>query len=118
MLIKPEPRRLYLGRAAEVFALVDARDYEWCIRWLWGITWDRHKRKMYATRSTRRRRERATQIKVYLHKAILTERMGERPPTDEHTIGDHIDGDSLNDTRGNLRWATPRENALNRRTTK
>ena len=113
-IISPPPRRLYLGRAADVFALVDAEDYEWATYWLWGITPDKHGRKFYATRCTRRRREREAQIKVYLHKAIL-ERSGLKPPSPRHTIGDHRDGDSLNDQRGNLRWATPSMNARNRR---
>lgn len=107
-------RRIYLGRAAEVFCLVDEVDYEWATQWRWGFTFDRTKRKMYATRMTRLHGRAGPQTKVYLHKAIL-ERAGLTPPSTAHTIGDHEDGDSLNNQRDNLRWATTVQNRRNRR---
>ena len=36
------------------------------------------------------------------------------PPTPTHTV-DHIDGDPTNNSADNLRWATKREQSLNRR---
>jgi hypothetical protein len=36
------------------------------------------------------------------------------PPSPEHTVVDHIDGDSMNNTLANLRWATPKQNAKNK----
>ncbi len=56
-------------------------------------------------------RERGTrkQIKVYMHKEIL-KRSGKKPRTRAHTIGDHDDGESLNNRRGNLFWATLKMN--------
>jgi hypothetical protein len=42
------------------------------------------------------------------------ERRGIERPTTEHTMVDHIDCDSLNCLRANLRWATPRMNRHNR----
>lgn len=115
VIIRPEPRRVYLDKHAEVFCLVDDTDYDWAIQWAWKFTLDKHKRKMYATRNTRRRKITTTQITVYMHKAILTDRMQLVPPSPAHHIGDHLDGESLNNTRRNLRWATTVENALNRR---
>jgi hypothetical protein len=39
---------------------------------------------------------------------ILTALMGRKCPSDLHTVH-HMDGDSLNNTRDNLRWATKAE---------
>ena len=109
--------RIWLDTACTVYARVSAEDYAWAVQWRWQITWDRHKRKMYATRtvyvpgelsaSGKRKRR-----KLYLHKEVLN-RMDVEQPTEGHTMGDHGDGDSLNCERWNLSWATP---AMNRAT--
>lgn len=107
--------RIYLSSNDEtIFAVVSPEDYAWAQQWKWSYTWDRHKRKMYATRTTRTK-ERPRAYKIYLHKAILSERMESVPPSDKHTIGDHGDSDSLNNRRDNLEWVTPRMNADRKR---
>lgn len=106
-------RRLYLGVKAEVFCLLDDEDHAWAQQWRWGITFDKTGKKMYATRSTRLHGRGGPQTKIYLHKAVL-ERAGKKPPSKRHTIGDHQDGDSLNNARGNLEWATAQQNARNK----
>lgn len=106
-------KRLYLGKAAEVFCLLDDEDHAWAQKWRWGITWDRDKKKMYATRNTRLHGRKGKQTKIYLHKSVL-QRKGVPPPSPKHTIGDHMDGDSLNNQRANLIWETPEGNARNR----
>lgn len=109
LAIDTTPRRIYLSpRDDSVFCLVSPEDYDWCVQWCWQFTWDRHKRKMYATRSTRLAGNR--RVKIYLHKAILTERMRLIQPSEAHTIGDHGDADSLNNQRWNLAWVTPSQN--------
>jgi len=116
-IITPPPRRIYLDRdASELFCLVDAEDYDWAIQWRWSFTPDRHKRKFYATRTTKARKISPNTFKIYMHKAILIDRKKEKPPSPQHTIGDHRDGDSLNDQRGNLRWFTPSQNRRTART--
>jgi hypothetical protein len=92
-----------------VAVILDAVDYEWARQWRWFITWDKHRRKMYATRNTRRK---GKQVKIYMHKEIL-KRSGKRKRTKAHKIGDHKNGDSLMNTRRNLRWATASMNARN-----
>lgn len=98
--------RIWLSET--IYATVSFEDYAWALQWKWQITWDRHKRKAYATRSTtdggRHRR-----IKLYLHKEILIRTM-KLPPSKRHTMGDHGNGNSLCCERWNLEWATPSQN--------
>ena len=105
-------RKIYLDKACEVFCVVDEEDYAFLLKWKWSYTWDRSKTKRYATRMTRSRKEHSRQIKIYMHKVIL-DRTDKKQPSEAHTIGDHDDGDSLNNRRANLDWATP---SMNRRT--
>jgi hypothetical protein len=108
--ISPEQKttsnRIWLDVKAGIYATVSFEDYAWALQWKWQITWDRHKRKAYATRSTWSGGRR---IKLYLHKEILKRAM-KLPPTRRHTMGDHGTGDSLNCQRWNLEWATPSQN--------
>lgn len=106
----PTYRRLYLDAHCETYAIVDEEDYQWAVQSLWSITPNSTKKKYYATRMTRQRGENR-QTKLYLHKEIMW-RVGP-PPTYKHTMVDHLDGDSLNCRRSNLRWATPSENRAN-----
>jgi len=98
--------RIWLDVEAGIYATVSFEDYAWALQWKWQITWDRHKRKAYATRSTHAGPRR---IKLYLHKEILVRSM-KLPPCGKHVMGDHGDGDSLNCRRDNLEWATPSQN--------
>jgi hypothetical protein len=106
-------RRLYLGPAAEVFCVLDDQDYAWASRWNWNFVFNRSGKKMYAARSTRLHGRKGKQTRLYLHKEIL-KRTGQAPPSKKHHIGDHLDGDSLNNRRANLIWATVQENNRNR----
>jgi hypothetical protein len=99
--------RIWLDVEAGIFAIVSDEDYAWALQWCWQITWDRHKRKAYATRSTTHAGGR--RLKIYLHKAVLS-RSGKVQPGENFTMGDHQDGDSLNCRRNNLEWATPSQN--------
>ena len=106
-----ETRRIYLDDKAELFVTVDEIDYAWLMKWRWHATWNSTGKKFYATRNTRIRAE-GRCVKVYIHKAIL-DRAGKKQPTEKHTIGDHLDGESSNCTRDNLRWATHSMNTRN-----
>ncbi|MDI1263899.1 MAG: hypothetical protein PS018_11640 [bacterium] len=88
------------------YVVVDPIDYEWAKQWRWHATFNSTGRKFYATRMTR---VAGKQVKVYMHKEIL-KRAGKRPRTVHHTIGDHDDGNSANNRRGNLFYATLKMN--------
>lgn len=100
---------IYLDNSGEIFCVVDNEDYEWANQWRWNPVYSKQKRKIYAKRSTRKN---GKAISIYLHKEIVYRAYG-MPPSDRHIIGDHKNGQSLNNRRHNLRWATPSENAKN-----
>lgn len=79
------------------FALVDDEDYEELSRYKWHAS-----KSGYALRNVR---ENGKLRDIFMHLTIL-----KPPPGFE---GDHIDRDSLNNTRANLRPATRSQNAIN-----
>lgn len=105
------PRHVYLDANCEVSCLVSSWRYAWVTQWRWSWRWDRTKTKRYAVRNTWDGPRRVT---IYMHKAILVE-TGKPQPTEAHTIGDHQDGDSLNNQDDNLEWATVSMNRRNRK---
>lgn len=104
--------RIWLDDRGVLFCLVDEIDYVWAMKWKWGFRRDRHGKKYYATRNTHYAGDRRT-VTVYMHKEIV-KRKGP-PPSDKHTMGDHGDGNSLDNRRDNLDWATPSMNSHNRK---
>jgi len=81
----------------EFVALVDDEDYERLMRWQWHAL--ERRGIVYAVRSNRR---------IMMHRLI----MGDGPAGAQV---DHRDRNGLNNTRGNLRWATAADNMRNRR---
>ena len=89
------------------FAFVDDEDFEWLSQWKW------HYSTRYAARSVHlgvfngvQKRKR-----VFMHKAILEKYLG----TKELQETDHINCDSLDNRKCNLRLATRKQNGSNRR---
>lgn len=112
-----EPRQLYLDDEGKYIAQLDAVDYRWAVQWRWRIKPSRRsspraKLKVYAVRSVRIGGAGGRSVSLFLHKQILI-RTGAMPPSPAHIIADHIDGDSLNCRRSNLRWATSQMNREN-----
>ena len=109
------PCRIYGDERCEVVALVDRDDYSWASQWRWSPKWSRGGKKFYLRRTTQKvfqelgfnehtgLRERVRlQRTFFLHTGIML-RTGIQPPSPEHRLVDHIDGDAMNCQRHNLR---------------
>lgn len=96
------------GKTYQLPCLLDPQDYERAVsRGNWFVTHAaRSNGKRYAVRSE-------GGVLVFLHKEVLRW-AGVEPASALHVIGDHENGDSMDNRRGNLRWATHAENAKNR----
>ena len=101
-----------IGARGQYKVKVDARDYAWVTRWRWSFTrksW-RYGANIYARRAVQRGGRR---VALWMHTEILIHRMGlPRPP--KHT-GEHININTLDNTRRNLAWATMSEQRANQR---
>lgn len=90
----------YIPLTQRMVTVVDAADYEWLGRHRWFAKGAEG--KYYAGRSVRGKI-------IMMHREIM------KPPPE--MVVDHIDGNSLNNRRSNLRICTPRQNNHNRRFT-
>lgn len=114
---------LWINPESNLFAIVDLVDLAWSQQWLWqgsasksGV---RRIEKWYASRTVSTyhgpKGERHTgrrALRIWLHKEILLRAKGP-PPSRAATIGDHLNGNSLDCRRHNLRWSTASENRRN-----
>lgn len=107
-------RRIWLHASRPVWTLVDAVDFDWLSQHVWN-EWhagrDHHSEWMrYAKRNTG-----AGRATVRMHREILIA----ADPRDDRFLrahsGDHINGQTLDNRRANLRWSTKAANARNRR---
>ncbi|MFK4622543.1 HNH endonuclease [Bradyrhizobium diazoefficiens] len=109
-------RRIWLSQRQPIWTLVDAVDYAWLSANVWNVwhagtgrgdSWMLYaKRNVGPSRST-----------VRMHREIM---IAADPGRDDaflaaHVV-DHINGQTLDNRRCNLRWATRRDNAICRRT--
>ena len=90
-------RTVQLNRGT--FTLVSDEDYDLVSRFKWSVSGGSGARR-YAARNNAGRTE-------YLHRFLVS------PPP--HAVVDHVDGDSLNNTRENLRIGTQSQNLGNQR---
>jgi hypothetical protein len=113
MVAEHDWRWIHLGthNGRAIVCKVSLEDYEWALQWKWRFKLDKRGKKYYAVRHGRRTREdgKRVQCDFYMHRQIL-DRMEAVPPTDAHVIGEHGDGDSLNNQRDNLEWITRSHN--------
>lgn len=102
--------RIYADDYANVYAIVDQEDYWYFSQWRWEPVYNSTGRKIYLKRTGS---ENGLKRSMYLHVEIHSRR-GIIQPTENHTMVDHINCDSLYCRRYNLRWATPSMNRRNR----
>lgn len=86
--------------------IIDARDVELVQAHNWHVA--RYRNYFYAMTNTYR--EDGTRTVLTLHRFLLLDTGVD--PIRNHV--DHIDGDTRNNSRSNLRWVTPQENQWNR----
>lgn len=104
-------QRIILSEKHDVWCLVDAIDYGWLVENNWNVSWGGRTRwQLYAKRNIGPAR--AT---VRMHREIMM-RAEPRPIEEAAALHvDHINGQTLDNRRANLRWATQLENRANHR---
>lgn len=91
----PEDTRL-IPLTQEQFALVDAADYDWLMQWRWHASWSKDTKSYYALNGAAK-----------MHRLILGLESG------NPLCCDHINHDTLDNRRKNLRCATRAQNQQN-----
>jgi hypothetical protein len=86
------------------FAIVDAGDYDWLNQWKWCAQWDPRMKSFYAYRLTSSR-DGMPRKKISMHALVAQTEKG------EHT--DHVNKNTIDNRRLNLRRATCSQNQQN-----
>lgn len=88
-------------------ALVDDEDYDWLMKYKWHVA--KYRGFCYAAytlnRPSKNTKSGQTSKKIFMHRLILNAKDGD--------ICDHIDGNTLNDQKYNLRIVTHTQNVTN-----
>lgn len=101
MSLEVDLKEIYLNRDS-IFAIVDDDVYDWAKGYVWWASRRQKSEKYVAYRQTSRADGRKT---ILMHREIMD--------VGANDYIDHIDGNSLNNLRENLRVCTPRQNAKN-----
>lgn len=109
-------RRIWLSQREPIWTLVDAVDYAWLSANVWNV-WHAGSNRGDSWMLYAKRNVGPTRSTVRMHREIM---IAADPGRDDaflaaHVV-DHINGQTLDNRRCNLRWATKRDNAISRRT--
>lgn len=108
---KDAARIIYCGSRNQYEVIVDEAHYAYLVQWAWNFVRSRGG-NIYARRTAKRSRGKGG-FTLLMH-VVIMELKGEPRPSPKHTP-DHINGDTLDNRGSNLRWATKKEQAANRR---
>lgn len=86
-------------------ALVDDEDYEYLMQWKWQAFYQQNTHSFIARRMTSKRKE-GERKSIIMHRIIMNAQKGQ--------IIDHINHDTLDNRKENLRFCTHSENMQNR----
>lgn len=89
------------------YALVDDADYDWLSQWKWCA--QKIRGNFYAVRRSLRTNKNRKQYSIYMHRQILGLKRKDKRQ------GDHIDHNTLDNQRENLRVCTGQQNHRNRK---
>lgn len=92
----------YISLTKGQVALVDDSDYEWLSQWRWQARWHKRRLKWNAQRS---KRANGRKFLLHMSRVIMDAPTG--------LMVDHINGDTLDNQRHNLRLATNQQNQHN-----
>ncbi len=103
-------RRIMLSAREDIWALVDADDYDWLSENVWNVSWgSRTPWQKYAKRNVGPSRATLRQ-----HREIMIK----HDPRDDRFMAthpvDHNNGQTLDNRKANLAWVTKAENTANR----
>lgn len=102
----PEPSYCEIPLTKGQVAHISPKDFEWVSKLKWSAIWNPYTRSYYAV-NLRWDSENKTTRPHYMHRMILSLEVGDKRQ------GDHIDRNTLNNIRENLRIATQTQNAAN-----
>jgi hypothetical protein len=107
-------RRIMLSARDNIWTLVDATDYGWLSEHVWNV-WHAGSGRHDSWMLYAKRNEGPGRATVRMHREILIR----ADPRDEKFmaahIGDHGNGQTLDNRRANLGWGTQQQNNRNRR---
>lgn len=96
-----------IGLTQGQYAIVDDEDYKWLIHWKWCAFWNKYTKSFYAVRTGKRKNGKRPTI--YMSREILKLKYGDKRQCD------HINHNTLDNQKLNLRIVTQQQNQWNKK---
>lgn len=107
-------RRIMLSARDNVWTLVDATDYDWLSEHVWNV-WHAGSGRGDSWMLYAKRNEGPARATIRMHREILIKADPREEAFMTSHIGDHGNGQTLDNRRANLAWGTKQHNNRNRR---